>query len=192
MRPSGARISDGMRGFEWTATARPLLIAGLGSPHVDDRLGWAVVDRLGPRLPASVTTSKVRGGLDLLDDLAGPAAALIVDASTPPAQPGRIRWFNWPCRELAEGLFLSTHGMGLVEALRMAEALDQSPRQVGIIAVEAQQVLPGASMSRIVARRVDVVVEVIQDAIRVLDHSGAGKPADSRLRKEEPRWRRFT
>ena len=41
------------------------LIVGLGSPHGDDQLGWVAIDRLRPRLPASIFTQKVRGGLEL-------------------------------------------------------------------------------------------------------------------------------
>lgn len=142
-----------------------LLVAGLGSPHGDDRLGWAVIDRLRSRLPPGVTACKALGGLDLLGCLEGQDAAVVVDASAPAGRPGEIRSFDWPCRELAEGEPLGTHGMGLVAALRMAEALGRLPRRVRIVAVEAQETSPGATLSGAAAQRVDVAADVVLEAI---------------------------
>jgi hydrogenase maturation protease len=148
---------------------RALLVVGLGSPHGDDRLGWAVVDHLRSRLPAGVSACKVRGGLDLLERLGGLDQVVVVDASVPAGRPGTIRAFEWPCRALAEGGSLSTHGMGLVAALQMAEALGRLPRRVRIIAVEAQDTSPAAGLSAAVARQIDAVATVVLEAARRFD-----------------------
>jgi hydrogenase maturation protease len=168
MRPSGARYTIGERvaGIEPEAChRRPLLVAGLGSPHGDDQLGWVVIDRLRPRLPAGVSTSKVLGGLELLECLEGQDEVIVVDASAPAGRPGTIRSFDWPCRDLAEGTLLSTHGLGLITAVQMAEALGWLPHRVCIIAVEARQISPAAPLSGAVAQQIDVVTEVVLEAI---------------------------
>jgi hydrogenase maturation protease len=168
MRPTGARctIDERVAGIEPEAYhRRPLLVAGLGSSNGDDQLGWVVIDRLRPRLPAGVSTGKVLGGLELLECLEGQDEVIVVDASAPAGRPGTIRSFDWPCRDLIEGTFLSTHGVGLTTALRMAEALGRLPRRVCIIAVEAQELAPAAILSGVVAQQIDVVTEVVLEAI---------------------------
>jgi hydrogenase maturation protease len=145
---------------------RPPLVAGLGSPHGDDQLGWAVVDRLRSRLPDGVPACKVSGGLDLLGRLEGHDEAIVVDASAPTGRPGTIRAFDWPCDDFAEGGSFSTHGLGLVAALRMAEALGQLPRRVRIVAVEAQETAPGVGLSGIVADQLDAAAEIVLEAVR--------------------------
>ena len=99
------------------------LIVGLGSPHGDDQLGWVAIDRLRPRLPAGISAQKVRGGLELIECLEGHDAAVVIDAASPAGRPGTIRSFTWPCPELAHCALLSSHGLGLVEAIQLAEAL---------------------------------------------------------------------
>jgi hydrogenase maturation protease len=152
-----------------------MLVAGLGSPHGDDQLGWAVVDRLRSRLPAGVPACKVSGGLDLLARLEGHDEAILVDASAPAGRPGTIRAFDWPCDDFAEGRSFSTHGLGLVAALRLAEALGRPPRRVHIVAVEAQETAPGADLSGAVARRLEDAAGVVLAAVRRYLEAGCGE-----------------
>ena len=104
------------------------LIAGLGSPHGDDQLGWVAIDLLRPRLPAGISAQKIRGGFDLIEYLDGHDAAVLIDAASPAGRPGSIRSFTWPCPELDQCILLSSHGLGLVEAIQLAEALGRLPR----------------------------------------------------------------
>jgi hydrogenase maturation protease len=137
------------------------LIAGLGSPHGDDQLGWVAIDRLRPLLPAGVTTRKVHDGIELLACLEGQEAVIVIDAVTPAGQPGTIRSFQWPCPELASCVPLSTHGLGLVEAFHLAETLGRLPRRVSIYTVEAHDTSPGRPLSIEIARRLYAVVEAV-------------------------------
>lgn len=137
------------------------LVVGLGSPHGDDRLGWAAIDGLRPHLPAGVSAQKVSGGLGLLEWLEGQEEAIILDASTPSGQPGSIRVFEWPSDDIAASAPRNTHGPGLVDALRLAEALGRLPRRVRIIAIEAQDVSPNESLSAPAARGLASAIESI-------------------------------
>jgi hydrogenase maturation protease len=137
------------------------LIVGLGSPHGDDQLGWVAIDRLRPRLPAGITADKVTGGLELLQCLGGHDAAIVIDAAAPAGLPGTIRSFAWPSPELARCAPGSTHGLGLVQALQLAETLGRLPGRVSIYTVEAFDISPCAPLSRNVAARLDAVVEAV-------------------------------
>jgi hydrogenase maturation protease len=137
------------------------VIVGLGSPHGDDQLGWFAVDRLRARLPEGVAADKVRDGLELLERLGGQDSAVIIDAAAPAGQPGTIRSFVWPSPELAQCAPWSTHGLGLVDALRLAETLGRLPRRVSIYTIEARDTSPLAPLGEDVPQRLDAVVEAV-------------------------------
>ena len=135
------------------------MIVGIGSPHGDDQLGWVAVDLLRPRLPSHVGAVKARGGLALLEWLEGQERVIVVDAAAPSGRPGMLRSFVWPARDLEECAAGSTHGLGLVAALRLAQALGCLPPLVSIETVEAERVSPGAPLSEAVEWGVAALVE---------------------------------
>jgi hydrogenase maturation protease len=145
------------------------LIVGLGSPHGDDQLGWVAIDRLRPLLRAGILARKVRDGFELLEVLEGHDSAVIIDAAAPAGRPGSILSFTWPCAELVHCVFLSSHGLGLVEAIRLAEALDRLPYHVKIYTIEAQNTSPGAPLGDDIARRLDALVECVLGGLAVID-----------------------
>lgn len=136
-------------------------IVGLGSPHGDDQLGWIAVDYLRLCLPAGVSAVKAASGVELLEFLVGQEDIIIVDAAAPASRPGSIRFFVWPSADLAAHLPWSTHGLGLVEALQLAQTLGRTPGQVVIATVEAQNTAPGSPLSPAAARGLDDLVESI-------------------------------
>jgi hydrogenase maturation protease len=162
-----------------TSGCAAILVAGIASPHGDDRVGWAVVERLRPLVPESLTIRAVNGGLDLLACLEGQDAAIVVDAAEPRGQPGRVQVFDWPCPDLVECRPLSTHGPGLVEALHLAAVLGRLPRRVRIYTVEAEAAEPGTVVGSMAANSVDAVTAAVlgelKDVARTLDDNrGAG------------------
>jgi hydrogenase maturation protease len=136
-------------------------VVGLGTAHGDDQVGWVVVDRLHSRLTSGVSAHKIATELDLIDVISDLDYVIIVDASAPRSQPGVVRWFTWPCQRIEEVGLLSTHGFGLVAALRLAEALGSLPGRVVVYAVEAQAVTPGQPLSPAVSSEIASVVEAI-------------------------------
>ena len=137
------------------------LIIGLGSPHGDDQLGWVAIDRLRPKVPNGVVAHRVRHGVELLEHLEGHERAVVIDAAAPTGRPGAIRSFVWPCPELALCASVTTHGLGLVEALQLAGALGRLPSSVIIHTIEARNLAPLGSLSADLATQVDVLVESI-------------------------------
>lgn len=128
--------------------AARLAIVGVGSPHGDDQVGWLAIDRLRPDLPTDVRAVKVSGGADILELLTdGHDEVVIIDAAAPAGCPGLFRSFQWTGRTPGGCAPSGTHGLGLVEALHLAEALGRLPRIVLIATVEAGSTAPGASLS---------------------------------------------
>jgi hydrogenase maturation protease len=153
--------SAGGNGLSLGPRGPSLVLVGLGSPHGDDQVGWLAVDRARSRLPADVSVYKVGGGIELVNLLEGYEEAIVVDAAEPAGQPGRLRFFDWPCPDLAELRPLSTHGLGLAEAIQLAETLQVVPSRVHIVTLEAQAAEPGTPLSETAARALSAVVDAI-------------------------------
>ncbi len=126
---------------------------GLGSPHGDDQAGWAVASRLEGA--AGVTAVIVRGGAELLLAWEGFDEVVVVDAAAPAGRPGRVTRREWPAPDLESTPLASTHGLGLADALRMAEALGSLPGRLIIYTIEAAATEPLAPLGKAAARAAD-------------------------------------
>ena len=146
----------------------PILVAGFGSPHSDDQVGWRVAEMLESRRLQGVRILKVREPSALLHDLNGCERLIIVDACGAMAKPGRITHLRWPNPRIAMHASHSTHGVAVSEVLRLAEQLDRLPRVVEIFAVEASDDRPHSEMTPAVLHAaVEVearILEEIQEA----------------------------
>ena len=115
-----------------------VLVVGLGSPHGDDRAGWLLVERLRASQPSAVDAVALKTPLDLLDHLPGCRKLICVDGCVSSSPAGTITRRQWPNQALAESGSRSTHGVGLIEALRLADALDKLPAIVVIFTIEIE------------------------------------------------------
>lgn len=147
------------------ATAR-LLVAGLGSPHGDDQAGWIVVDRIRPWLPTGMSARKLATPLELVELVDGWQRLVVIDAAQLGEQPGALRHFRWPFTALTGSVKHGTHGLGLVEALRLAEALGCLPAQIDLYTVEARDVSAGQGISLAVRDRIGELADIIRHSIR--------------------------
>ena len=100
------------------------MVVGLGSPHGDDVLGWRVAGAVAARLGTEAVLAD--GAARLLPALAAARRALVVDAAAG-LPPGAVR--ELPPEALRRGAPLSSHGLGLAEALAAArgEAGGEAP-----------------------------------------------------------------
>lgn len=106
----------------------PLQVLGIGSPHGDDRAGWAVIaylqELLGPT--AVPLLSLDRPGMALLEYLSAARRTWLVDALWLPERAGEI--LRPTEAELARrDRRMDCHGFGVAEALALGEALGQRP-----------------------------------------------------------------
>ncbi|MFD8192441.1 hydrogenase maturation protease [Streptomyces wuyuanensis] len=171
-------------------------VIGIGNEfRRDDGVGWAVVASLQDRaarrpLPPGIVFAQSDGDpgrlIGLWEDT---ALAVVVDACFPPSsQPGRThRWSGHP-----DGSFRSagparhsTHGLGLVEALRLGGILERSPLRLVVYAVEGADRSLGAGLTPAVARAVPGLVRRIEADIRGHCAVPAHPPRDERVPRDE-------
>lgn len=134
--------------------ARPLLI-GVGTLDAgDDAAGRLVARHL--RGAADFDVTECTGiAADLLLAFEGRDRVLVVDACRAGGEPGCIHRLDAHRDPLPAGLSLtSSHGMGLVEAMRMAQALGMMPEHLTIWAIELADVSLGAPLTPAVAEAV--------------------------------------
>ena len=112
-----------------------MILIGLGNPfRRDDGVGPEVLKRL-PDVPSSYCEGDP---LRLMAALDGVEQACIVDALQG-SVPGRIHRWIWP--DIPKEFLrprLSSHGMSLLEALRLLEQSDRLPGRVIVYGVEGE------------------------------------------------------
>jgi hydrogenase maturation protease len=145
------------------------LVIGIGHPNRgDDAIGRIVARRLRSRVPDGVEVLEAEGEASrLLELLAEADAVYIVDAAVSGAPAGTISRLDPIEAALPRNLLaLSSHGLGLVEAVELARALGSLPRRLVIYAIEGEGFAPGAPLSPAVATAGVEVEERILGEIR--------------------------
>ena len=114
-------------------------ILGIGSPSGDDQAGWLTVDALaacGVHADRELAIEKLdRPGANLISLLENTDWVILVDAMQSGGQPGRIRHFDrseWPAYHHG----LSSHGLGVLDALLLAQALVSLPPRLDLYGIE--------------------------------------------------------
>lgn len=120
-------------------------IIGIGSPSGDDQAGWLTIDALldnGLGAGGAIAIEKQdRPGANLIPSLQGADWVILVDAMQGEGQAGRIQRFgrqDWP--GYCHGL--SSHGLGVLDALALAQALDCLPPRLDLYGIEIGSVNP--------------------------------------------------
>jgi hydrogenase maturation protease len=133
-----------------TRAAPHRIVIGIGNPdRGDDAAGREVARLLRGRLPDDVEVAEHYGeATALLARLEGVAAAFLVDACTSGAPTGTVRRFDLAETSLPPAAFgMSSHGLGLAEAMALARALGQLPRRCIVYAIEGECFAIGAPLS---------------------------------------------
>lgn len=134
-------------------------VAGIGSPHGDDQVGWLVVESLaGLRLPGVVCARRA-DPLELLDDVGRCDLLLVVDAVQSGRVPGSLVLLAWPDASVELSRGRSTHGFGLGEVLTLAGSLGRRLPRVVLAGVEAGAAGPCQGLSQAVAAALPGIVE---------------------------------
>ena len=148
-----------------------VLVVGVGSDHGDDQVGWRVVESLWLHPHFAGRAIAVSELTRLIYQLDGCTQLVIVDACQSGAPVGTITRLAWPdCRiELQHGR--SSHGIGVCEALRLAEQLGLLPERVVLLGVEVKSCEPGDELSPAVRRAVDVLVSQVVEDVTELQYA---------------------
>jgi hydrogenase maturation protease len=143
-------------------------VIGVGSEHGNDAAGLEAAHRLQRcPLPAGVeVVACAGGGLDVLDELSGAEAVVLIDATRSGESEGTVR--RIALERLRSQRGCSSHGFGVAEALELAAVLGSGPRRVEIVGIEGGLADHGG-LSQAVARGVDAAVDEVLTLLRELE-----------------------
>ncbi|MGE5319374.1 MAG: hydrogenase maturation protease [Hyphomicrobiaceae bacterium] len=121
-------------------------ILGIGSPSGDDQAGWLTIDALeaaGVHANRERIIEKLdRPGAQLISLLENADWVILVDAMQGGGEPGRIQRFDqnaWS--DYRHGL--SSHGLGVLDALSLARELGTLPPRIDLYGIEIGSAAPG-------------------------------------------------
>jgi hydrogenase maturation protease len=111
-------------------------VVGFGSPFGDDQAGWRLVELLERRPDVPARLKIIPEATQLVDELAGCCRLIIVDACRGGMHAGAISRLCWPDPRIRQYHNHCTHGVGLCNALQLAEKLGRMPPYVEIWGIE--------------------------------------------------------
>ncbi|MCX4510682.1 hydrogenase maturation protease [Streptomyces sp. NBC_01619] len=153
------------------------VVIGMGNEfRRDDGAGWALVALLENRavqrpLPPGTVLARCDGDPGRLIALwERRILAVVVDACFPPsAQPGRThRW----CADQGGALHSavagrhSTHGLGLTEALHLANSLGRAPGRLVVFAVEGADRSLGTGLTPAITAALPRLAQLVEEELR--------------------------
>jgi hydrogenase maturation protease len=144
-------------------------IIGCGNPERgDDGAGLLVVCRLrelGIEALGITTATCPREATRLLGAWSADDDLILLDTAVTGAPAGTIHhWDGVPTA--ANSPSASTHGLGVIHALRLAYALGRGPRSLRVYGIEGRQFDPGSSLSPQVKESAENLAQQIRATIQ--------------------------
>ena len=146
------------------AAARQAVVIGVGNEfRRDDGAGPAVVARLRGRLPEGAELVVSDGEpARMIEAWEGMPLAVVVDAvRAQPAVPGRLHRLVLDQAATDPLSSVSSHGLGLEDAIGLAQALGRMPDRLIVHAVEAADLTQGTGLSPAVAAVIDELAAAV-------------------------------
>lgn len=131
-----------------------LKLVGVGNRwRGDDGAGLEVAAILAQRAPAGVTVlAHEREPVDLIEAFDGASTVWLVDAVSSGAAPGTLHRFDASRDPLPAELFgVSTHQLGLADAVELARALKRLPERLIVHGIEGERFDTGGELTPAVA-----------------------------------------
>lgn len=155
------------------------IVIGIGNPERgDDAAGRAVARQLYGTLPADVAVEELDGeATALLAAFAGVDTAFLIDACASGMPAGTIH-----CLDLREASLpqaaatMSSHGLGVAEAIELARALGQLPPRCIVYAIEGRRFDTGARLSPAVRKAVGDVARRLRAELAEIEEAACTKP----------------
>jgi hydrogenase maturation protease len=160
-----------VNGQEVPATGLRIVVAGIGSEYRrDDGAGLAVAAQVAELVGGVTDLGAIADPLDLLGLWDGADLAVVVDAVRSGAEPGTVRLVELDTASGPEPLgeasrTTSTHGIGLTDVFRLAQAVGTAPGRVVVVGIEGSEFGQGTGLSRAVARSVPHATRQVADLI---------------------------
>ena len=147
-----------------------LTILGVGSPFGDDRAGWAAAASLAASNLVTSSADQIdvrildRPGSLLLAEFGQSGDVILIDALCSGALPGTIQRLDADGVCAARSL-LSSHGVGVAQAVDLARSLGCLPARFVLFGIEADRQHAGNGLSPAVREALPQLVEqVVQQA----------------------------
>lgn len=113
------------------------LIAGMGSSQEADSIGWRVIDALRSSTQrTNATITKLGDPSQLLAELPKHDRLMVIDACRSGVAVGTVHQIVWPDPRLLSSDTSSTHGLGLIATLQLAEKLGYLPKETTLLLIE--------------------------------------------------------
>ncbi len=151
-------------------------VLGIGSPFGDDRAGWETIEQLKqqkalvPFISRGLQlTCHDRPGMHLLSLLEGATAVYLIDAvKTGAAMPGSIHRYEGQAIQKASSSTLSSHDIGVLEALELGFVLNLLPKTVVVYGIEIGEIdCCSAACSSVVRDAAHEVSDQIMNELRI-------------------------
>ena len=146
----------------------PILIIGIGNAYRgDDAVGLRVAQDIKKEALVHVTVSEQSGdGISLMDSWKDSDAVILIDAVHSGTQPGTIHRFDVHTQTIPTNFFhYSTHAFGVAEAIELARALKQLPKNLIVHGIEGKCFEAGIGLSLEVEKSAQEVVKRVQQDI---------------------------
>jgi len=147
---------------------RPVIVIGIGNPdRGDDAVGIQVARQVAVER-VNVLTLEFDDPSEALDAWEPEDTVIVTDAINSGGAPGDIHVVDVEEQKLPAGNWSAggTHALGLAAVVELARSLDQLPRRLVVVGVEAGQFDQGAPMSDAV---LDAVPAAIDAVLTVID-----------------------
>ena len=145
----------------------PILIIGVGNAYRgDDGVGLRIAQDIKKKSPDYVNVIEQSGeGISLMDSWKDADTVILIDAVHSGAQPGTIHRFDVHTQTIPTKFFhYSTHAFGVAEAIELARALKQLPKNLIVHGIEGKCFEAGIGLSLEVEKAVEeVMLRVKQD-----------------------------
>ncbi|MBL7478420.1 hydrogenase maturation protease [Legionella bononiensis] len=142
-------------------------VLGIGSPFGDDQAGCKVAERLKQNDLIRRNCSTVlieahdRPGVRLLELMSQANRVFLIDAIQSGNQPGTVhRLINEEIFELNP--MLSTHDMGVAQALALGRSLDELPEQIILYGIEIGPLEYHSELSKSVEKAINQTVVLLE------------------------------
>jgi len=140
------------------------LIIGVGNLYrSDDAVGILIARKFKDMASDRISVKEQSGeGTSLMEAWKGYDRVLIVDAVSSGASPGSIHRMDASREPIPSKFFsCSTHDFGVAEAIEMARALGQLPRQLQLFGVEGKNFQPGEILSSEIEQAIELVADEV-------------------------------
>jgi len=145
----------------------PILLIGIGNAYRgDDGVGLRIAQDIKKKSPDYVNVIEQSGeGISLMDSWKDADTVILIDAVHSGAQPGTIHRFDVHTQTIPAKFFhYSTHAFGVAEAIELARALKQLPKNLIVHGIEGKCFEAGIGLSLEVEKAVEeVMLRVKQD-----------------------------